>query len=108
MTLTDEVPGVRSGLLLYRRDYDRETRACRRGAHPSAHGCASSSTTSDGKRVDLAGSEDERSRPLPAGHRRDEVEGVFVYRDGEAHFTPVSVGIAGERHFEVLDGGRDR
>jgi HlyD family secretion protein len=27
-----------------------------------------------------------------------------VYRDGEAAFTPVKVGIAGERYFEVLSG----
>ncbi|MCY4648122.1 MAG: efflux RND transporter periplasmic adaptor subunit [Gammaproteobacteria bacterium] len=31
-------------------------------------------------------------------------EGVFVVRDGEAHFVPVSVGIAGEEYFEVLSG----
>ena len=36
--------------------------------------------------------------------RREEVEGVFVYRDGEVVFTPVTIGIAGERHFEVLAG----
>jgi HlyD family secretion protein len=34
----------------------------------------------------------------------DEVEGVFVLRDGRAYFTPVKIGIAGEQHFEVLGG----
>ncbi len=34
----------------------------------------------------------------------DEVEGVFVLRDGRAQFTPVKIGIAGEQHFEVLGG----
>ena len=33
-----------------------------------------------------------------------EREGVFVVRDGKAHFVPVRVGISGERHFEVLSG----
>ncbi len=35
---------------------------------------------------------------------REELEGVFVYRDGEVIFTPVKVGISGERYFEVLSG----
>ncbi len=33
-----------------------------------------------------------------------EKEGVFVVRDGKAHFVPVRVGIAGDRYFEVLSG----
>jgi HlyD family secretion protein len=41
---------------------------------------------------------------LPVGHTRKEVEGVFVIRDGKAQFLEVSVGIAGERYFEVLSG----
>ncbi len=31
-------------------------------------------------------------------------EGVFLYREGKAHFVPVSVGIAGQDYFEVLNG----
>ncbi|MEX0907057.1 MAG: efflux RND transporter periplasmic adaptor subunit [Gemmatimonadota bacterium] len=31
-------------------------------------------------------------------------EGVFVVRDGIAHFVPVVVGIAGREHFEVISG----
>ena len=34
----------------------------------------------------------------------DEVEGAFLLRDGAAVFVPIEVGIAGERHFEVLSG----
>ncbi|MCE2398531.1 MAG: efflux RND transporter periplasmic adaptor subunit [Gemmatimonadetes bacterium] len=34
----------------------------------------------------------------------DPVEGVFVVREGLAHFVPVEVGIAGQEHFEVLSG----
>lgn len=40
----------------------------------------------------------------PPGHTRSEVEGVFVFRSGRAVFTPITIGIAGERYFEVLDG----
>ena len=40
----------------------------------------------------------------PQGHTRVETEGVFVARNGRAVFMPVTVGIAGERHFEVLSG----
>lgn len=41
---------------------------------------------------------------LPDGHTRRETEGVFVMRDGLAEFVPVKTGIAGDRHFEVLEG----
>jgi HlyD family secretion protein len=44
----------------------------------------------------------------PPGHTRKETEGVFVLRDGRAVFVPVTLGIAGERYFEVLSGPRDR
>jgi HlyD family secretion protein len=40
----------------------------------------------------------------PPGHTRKETEGVFVLRDNRAVFVPVTVGIAGERYFEVLSG----
>ena len=40
----------------------------------------------------------------PPGHTRKETEGVFVIRDNKAVFVPVTVGIAGERYFEVLSG----
>jgi HlyD family secretion protein len=43
----------------------------------------------------------------PPGHTRKETEGVFVVRDGRAVFVPVSIGIAGERYFEVLSGIKD-
>jgi HlyD family secretion protein len=41
---------------------------------------------------------------LPPGHTRKETEGVFLVRDKKAVFTPVKIGIAGEKYFEVLDG----
>ena len=36
--------------------------------------------------------------------QEEEREGVFVIRDAVVVFTPVEIGIAGERYFEVLDG----
>ncbi len=47
--------------------------------------------------------------PAPAAKddgeaKKEELEGVFVLRDGKAVFVPVKTGIAGEKYFEVLDG----
>ena len=41
---------------------------------------------------------------LKPGQTRKETEGVFVLKDGKAAFVPITVGIAGERYFEVLKG----
>ena len=41
---------------------------------------------------------------LPPGHTRKETEGVFLVRDKKVVFTPVKIGIAGEKYFEVLEG----
>jgi HlyD family secretion protein len=46
---------------------------------------------------------DTMSRRRP-GEREE--EGVFLVKDGIATFRPVKVGIAGDEHFEVLDGLR--
>ena len=43
----------------------------------------------------------------PLGFVRRETEGVFIVNnDKRAYFTPISIGIAGERYFEVLSGLR--
>ena len=36
-----------------------------------------------------------------------EIEGVFLFRDDTVQFTPVVIGIAGERYFETLAGLRE-
>ena len=41
---------------------------------------------------------------MPRDTTKKETEGVFVVREGIAYFRPVKVGIAGEEHFEVLEG----
>ncbi len=44
---------------------------------------------------------------LQPGQTRKETEGVFVLRSGRAEFVPITVGIAGDRFFEVLSGLKD-
>ena len=44
---------------------------------------------------------------LPDGGSEEELEGVFVTRQGRAVFAPVETGIAGERYFEALSGVRE-
>jgi len=39
--------------------------------------------------------------------KKKEAEGVFVVSNGIATFRPVKVGVAGEEHFEVLEGVRE-
>jgi HlyD family secretion protein len=41
---------------------------------------------------------------LKPGQKREEVEGVFLMKDGKAAFMVVKTGIAGERYLEVLTG----
>ncbi len=44
---------------------------------------------------------------LKPGEKREEVEGVFLMRDGKSDFAIVKTGIAGERYLEVLSGLKD-
>ena len=50
------------------------------------------------------GSTESGSARAGEGDEEEEEEGVFVVRDGEAHFVAVTVGIAGQEYFEVLSG----
>jgi HlyD family secretion protein len=49
---------------------------------------------------------DTSRRTAPEGKKK-EAEGVFVVTNGVATFRPVKVGIAGEEHFEVIEGVRE-
>ncbi len=44
------------------------------------------------------------SADLKPGQSRKELEGVFVIKDGKSVFTPLKVGISGDKYFEVLSG----
>jgi HlyD family secretion protein len=46
----------------------------------------------------------EDEEPPPPNVEGEEIEGVFVLRDGRVRFTPLEIGIAGEQYFEVLGG----
>ena len=53
--------------------------------------------------------EDDKDAPREAVRGRgdeEEVEGVFVVREGKAEWVPVKIGIAGDRYFEVVSGLR--
>jgi HlyD family secretion protein len=59
-----------------------------------------------GRSVEPSVSASSSTELLP-GQRREEVEGVFLIRDGKAEFVPVKLGIAGERYFEVVGGVKE-
>lgn len=47
----------------------------------------------------------ERPRgPVAREQQAKEIEGVFVVREGIAHFTEVEVGITGQEYFEIVSG----
>jgi len=57
------------------------------------------------------GASPSTAKTMPAepkeGQTRKEVEGVFLVKDGHAEFVAVTLGIAGEKYFEVLAGLKD-
>lgn len=63
----------------------------------------------DGKQLDRP-QDDEQNNNIPGGAKtrseKDEIEGVFLVRDGKAEWVPVKVGIAGDQYFEVKSGLR--
>ncbi len=50
------------------------------------------------------GQEERPEGPLARSQQEQEIEGVFVVREGIAYFTPVEVGITGQEYFEILSG----
>jgi HlyD family secretion protein len=42
--------------------------------------------------------------PVARSQEIQDIEGVFLVRDGTAYFTPVEVGITGQEYFEVISG----
>jgi len=53
---------------------------------------------------DAAQTQERPQGPVARSQQVQEIEGVFVVREGIAHFTPVEVGITGQEYFEVLTG----
>ncbi|MEE8130204.1 MAG: efflux RND transporter periplasmic adaptor subunit, partial [Vicinamibacterales bacterium] len=110
VTLNDEIPGVRPGFTCTA-DITTAVRADSlaipiqattvREMVIDANGkIVRADTESRGRGVEPAVSAAE----LPAGASEEELEGIFVARQGRAVFLPVETGIAGERYFEALTG----
>ena len=110
VTLTGEIPDVRPGFTC--------TADITTAVRPDALGIPIQAATVREVMVD-AGGQLVRADPgvrrrgvepavsaaeLPAGGSEEELEGVFVARQGRAVFVPVETGIAGERYFEALSG----
>jgi HlyD family secretion protein len=107
VTLDSEVPGVRPDFSCTA----EITTATREGAIA----VPIQALTVREVRIDAEGHivrEDEKARRARRKRRAtvgadielEELEGVFLFREGNAVFTPVEIGIAGERYFEVMSG----
>ena len=110
VTLQGEIPDVRPGFTC--------TADITTAVRTDALGIPIQATTVREMVVDAAGQvvqadlEVRRSRIEPSvsaaeilvGGSEEELEGVFVARQGRAVFVPVETGIAGERYFEALTG----
>ena len=110
VTLDDVVPNVRSGFTC--------TAEITTATRDDAIAVPIQATTVREMRVDDDGNiideppADDRGGVTPTveafstaqGDDLEELEGVFVLREGRAYFTPVVTGIAGERYFESLSG----
>ncbi len=58
----------------------------------------------DEKRRRPSSKEQNTPQELKPGQTRKETEGVFVVRNGRAEFTPIKLGIGGDKYFELLSG----
>jgi HlyD family secretion protein len=85
----DSVLSVPIGALLYR-DPDAEARYAE--------------TRRRGKRPAVASEADEDSLDATGKRTRRETYGLLVVEKGRVRFAPVTVGITGERHFELVGG----
>jgi HlyD family secretion protein len=79
------------------------------GAPKRSSGASAASEGGGGGEVKAEGSSEEAgagggAKAAEGKEAKTELEGVFVVEDGRAVFKPCRVGIAGEKHFEVLSG----
>jgi HlyD family secretion protein len=108
VTLDDEVPGVRPGFSCVA-EITTATRMAVVAVPIQAMTVMDVLRDADGQRVVEERPDGVRTSAAPdaeprPGFTREETRGVFVIRDGRAEFTPVMVGISGERYFEVRSG----
>jgi HlyD family secretion protein len=99
-----DVPSVSIGALGYRdpraeaRHFERRGRRDRGSAHADEDDDADEDESDD---TSAAGDS------LASSRKRDETYGLFVVENKRARFTPVTVGITGERHIEITGGVPD-
>ena len=117
VTLDGEIPDVRPGLHLHRRDHDRDAQERRLACRSRRRRCARWSST---RRATSSASRERRRRKRPRRRRSRPselkpgpgAEGARgrVRRPATTRrvFTPVKTGIAGEKYFEVLSGAEGR
>ncbi|HEX2079616.1 MAG TPA: efflux RND transporter periplasmic adaptor subunit [Longimicrobium sp.] len=60
----------------------------------------------EGKKFRAADEDPDAPEAARQHDQDEEVEGVFVVREGKAEWVPVRIGIAGDRYFEVVSGLR--
>ncbi|HYP28441.1 MAG TPA: efflux RND transporter periplasmic adaptor subunit [Blastocatellia bacterium] len=53
---------------------------------------------------EVSGEEAPAEQPAAGGKAKREVEGVFLFRNGRAEFTPIKTGIKGDQEIEVKEG----
>ena len=109
VTLNDEIPGVRPGFTCTA-DITTAVRS-ETLAIPIQAATVREAILDAAKNLIRSDDGDPRGRgvavsaaELPPGGTEDELEGVFIARQGRAVFEPVRTGIAGERYFEALSG----
>jgi HlyD family secretion protein len=113
VTLDEEIPDVRPGFSCTA-EVTTATRAAAVSVPIQATTVREVVVDTGGQIVRAPETQDRRRRgsmeatltaaELEPGQRLEELEGVFLFRDGKAVFAPVNTGIAGERYFEVLSG----
>ncbi len=110
VTLNDEIPGVRPGFTCTA-DITTAVRSASLAIPIQAATVREVVVDADGQIVRAEPGPRARgieravsAAEFPVGGSEEELEGVFVARQGRAVFIPVKTGIAGERYFEALTG----
>jgi HlyD family secretion protein len=103
----DSVPSIPIQALTIR-PYDKKKGAGAAGGDAESgddEGSGEGSDQDSGETSEESSGEDEsEGASSKSKGEKEELQGVFVVEDGRAVFKPCKVGIAGEKHFEVVSG----
>ena len=100
VTLDEEVPAARPGFSCSAEIITGTTEAAKAAPIQAVISRRADLASDEGIEGGSPGNGNGFEEGLPS----DEVEGVFLVKDGRAWFTPIQIGLAGERFFEVLNG----